>query len=434
MSYSETKITSICFYFPYYEDSGVPVLFHRLANYIANHNQEIVIYLIDYKNGSMARHLLKLPNIHLIIFKDGEKVAVPDNTILIMQAFLPYKWPYELQLKDNTRLFFWNLHPRNIVPSLLPFFSLTELPTTHWWVYRFVSLLYPVFLQRLKKYANLLFKNSAYYFMDITNYESTVKYLYLKWVDDASDFIIPIPVTLNTDFSINKELHKDNIRFCWVGRLCDFKAHILVYTINKLGDISKQHNIKITYYIIGDGSHREYIEKNINAVSNIEVVFCGTFSAYEVHNFLCKNVDVLTAMGTSALEGAQLRIPTILLDYSYKKITKDYNFRFLYETIGCDLGHQISKLDFQPKNKSLEDILSKLSNEYWLQADKTYQYYLTNHTIDSVVDKFLMQISKTTLTYSMIDKSYFKKSWALWLHDLLHPLYERIIGRTSNIL
>ncbi|MDR2407538.1 MAG: hypothetical protein LBE13_05440, partial [Bacteroidales bacterium] len=188
MSKAETKKPSICFYFPYYEDSGVSVLFHRLANYIAEHNQEIVIYLIDYENGSMARHLLKFPNIHLIIFKDGEKVVIPNNTILIMQAFLPYKWPYELQPKDDTLLFFWNLHPRNMVPSLLPFLFLTELPTTYWSVYRFVSLLYPVFLRRLRKYAELLFKNNAFYFMDITNYESTIKYLYLQQID-VSDFI-----------------------------------------------------------------------------------------------------------------------------------------------------------------------------------------------------------------------------------------------------
>jgi hypothetical protein len=429
MSHTKTKKPSICFYFPYYEDSGVPVLFHRLANYIAEHNQEILIYLIDYENGSMARHLLKLPNIHLIIFKDGEKVVVPDNTILIMQAFLPYKWPYELQPKDDTRLFFWNLHPRNMVPSLLPFLFLTDLPTTHWWVYRLVSLLYPVFLQRLRRYIGLLFKNNAFCFMDITNYESTIKYLYLQH-GNSSNFIIPIPVTLNTNIVANKELRKENIRFCWVGRLCDFKAHILVYTINKLGEFAKQNGIKIIYYIIGDGSRRGYIEKNVNVTNSIEIVFKGALPAYEVHNFLCKHVDVLTAMGTSALEGAQLHIPTILLDYSYKKIKKDYKFRFLYETEGYDLAHQISQSDFQTNNRSLQIILTKLLNEYDLHATKTYQYYLDNHTIDSVVENFLKKIFQTTFTYKMIDKVYFKKSWALWLHDILHPFYERLIGRT----
>jgi hypothetical protein len=428
MSKAEMKKPSICFYFPYYEDSGVPVVFHRLVNYIAEHNREIVIYLIDYENGSMARHLLKLPNIRLIIFNDGKKIIVPDNTILIMQAFLPYKWPYELQTKDDTRLFFWNLHPRNMVPSLLPFLFLTELPTTYWWVYRFVSLLYPLFLQRLKKYIELLFKNNAFYFMDITNYESTIKYLYLQQ-GDATNLIIPIPVTSNIGFSVDKKLQKENIRFCWVGRLCDFKAHILVYTINKLGKLAVQNGIKVTYYIIGDGSHRRYIEKNVNVVDNITIVFIGALSAYEVHDFLCNHVDVLTAMGTSALEGAQLHIPTVLLDYSYKKIKNDYKFRFLYETAGCDLGHQISKSDFQSKNKSLQIILTKLLNEYGLHASRTYQYYLDNHTIDSVAEKFLKKIFQTSLTYKMIDKVYFRKSWVLWLHDMLHPIYEKLIGR-----
>ena len=35
--------------------------------------------------------------------------------------------------------------------------------------------------------------------------------------------------------------------------------------------------------------------------------------------FLIKNVDLVMAMGTSALDGANLSIPTVLLDASYKK-------------------------------------------------------------------------------------------------------------------
>ena len=58
-------IDSLCFYFPYHEDSGVPVLFYRLANFIANDNPGIKVYLIDYENGAMARNMAKLNNLKL---------------------------------------------------------------------------------------------------------------------------------------------------------------------------------------------------------------------------------------------------------------------------------------------------------------------------------------------------------------------------------
>ena len=48
---------SLCFFFPYYEDSGVPVLFYRLANTIAVTMPNAEISVIDYENGSLALKL-----------------------------------------------------------------------------------------------------------------------------------------------------------------------------------------------------------------------------------------------------------------------------------------------------------------------------------------------------------------------------------------
>jgi hypothetical protein len=73
----------------------------------------------------------------------------------------------------------------------------------------------------------------------------------------------------------------------------------------------------------------------------------------------------------------------------------------------------------------------KIIQDYDSIAIEAYKYFLENHTIEYVANKFLEQISHTTLAYNMIDKSYFKKSWSLKIHDALHPLYEKIIGRKN---
>ena len=46
-------------------------------------------------------------------------------------------------------------------------------------------------------------------------------------------------------------------------------------------------------------------------------------------------------MGTSAIEGARLGIPTILLDYSYKSINGFYKYEFIYEKEGFSLGKKL---------------------------------------------------------------------------------------------
>jgi hypothetical protein len=421
---------SIYFYFPYHEDSGVPVLFYRMANEIVRKYAMIMVYLIDYENGAMARHLLKLPNVQLIPFMDGVKVQIPQDAVLVMQSFLPYKWPYELEPANDTKLFFWNLHPRNLVPSLMPFLFFTELPTTYWWIYRLASFFCPMFILRMKKFGHLLLNEKAIAFMDGPNYESTVKYLYLEKKDNIE--FLPVPATIsNNDRIKKKNIDIKKVCFCWVGRLCDFKSYSLVYTINKLDGVAKQLDMQIIYYIVGDGPLRKYVEDNISNNHNISVIFCGSMPHEELDDFLYKNVDILTAQGTSALEGAKLSIPTILIDASYREIKGDYMYRLLADTRNYDLGHVMTKSDFSYGNESLKEIVQTILGSYESQAEKAYLYFTRNHTIEFVVDKFLAQVSQTELTYRMINKAYFKKNWSLWLHDLLHPLYEKIIGRMS---
>ena len=132
-------MNSLCFYFPYFEDSGVPVLFYRMINSIAQANTDFEVSAIDYKNGAIARNLLLLDNIKLIEFRKGIKLSPPEGSVLIMQTFVPYYWPKELDLSANQKIFFWNLHPQNLIPSLIPIPLLRELPMNNFAVYKFMS-------------------------------------------------------------------------------------------------------------------------------------------------------------------------------------------------------------------------------------------------------------------------------------------------------
>lgn len=415
-------LKSLCFYFPYHEDSGVPVLFYRLANSIARENPSIEVYLIDYENGAMARNISQLDNITLITYKIGHKVLVPKNSVLIMQSLIPYYWAEDLKLRPNQNILFWNLHPLNLYPSLLPFPLLRELLRNNFWIYKLVSNFYqPLFIQ-LRNFVKLLLENESLVFMDKTNLDTTSKYLFLNIPKQQ---YLPVPaVHKRTDVISNKTFLENNtINIGWIGRLCDFKSYILVYTINKLSEIAYRFNNKqFVYHIVGEGPYLEYIKANIKVSSTVSVVFHGSISHEKLDSFIDTNFDILTAMGTSALEGAKLGKPTILLDFIYKKVKKDYKFRMLYDTEGFDLAHLITEYDYESNNDSLFKIMNDIILDYNLHSTRSLEYFKLNHSIETTSQLLLQKATDSKLTFSMIDPSILKKGFLLRVYNKIRKL------------
>jgi hypothetical protein len=418
----ELIMTSMCFYFPYLEDSGVPVLFYRMINSIAEANPNSELYAIDYENGAIARHILSLPNIKLIIFNKKVKVSPPKGSILIMQTFVPYYWPEELELAPDQKLFFWNLHAQNLIPSLLPISFLREWPMNNFAVYKFLSFFYNKLFHNLRAYIHLLLETDSLYFMDKPNLDYTAKYLFIN-IDEKQ--FLPVPaVSTEIKLRTNSNLLNENtVHIGWVGRLCDFKSHILIYTVNKLVEISDRFDNKsFIYHIVGDGPYLDYVKKSIKSNSRVSVIFHGSISHDKLDDFINNNFDIMTAMGTSALEGAKLHKPTVVLDCSFEKIKKDYLFRELCDTKGFDLGHLISKEDYALGNDSLFDILSSFISDYSLYSNKSEEYFKLNHSIENVRNLLIEKAVNSKLVFSMIDSSIIEKSFLLKLYNRIRKL------------
>jgi hypothetical protein len=413
---------AICFYFPYYEDSGVPVLFYRMANAIALAYPDSKLSVIDFENGVMWRNLVDSPNIEKIKFEYNTFVSPPAESVLVMQTFVPYYWPKELIVDENQKLFFWNLHPHNLIPSLLPIPFLREIPYNNPRIYHFLSLFYKNLIERLRNYTNCLIENKGLSFMDKSNLDYTSKHLFLPIIN--RDFI-PVPATSSTlKFNLNNEVILSGvIRLTWIGRLCDFKSYILVYTIKKLNEISlKFNNQKFEFNIVGDGPFEDYIRSEIKNCKSLSVIFHGAIPHNDIDNFIHTKTDIVMAMGTSALEGAKLGKPTILLDPVLKEINGDYIFRMLYDTKEFDLGHFITPDDFLQNNNSLYDILNNIITNYKIHSYKTYDYFENNHNMKNVKLLFLKKIMNSNLVYSMIDKKVFTKSPILKIYNQFRGL------------
>ncbi len=410
----------ICFYFPYHEVSGVPVLFFRMANELAVLNKLIQIYVIDYADGAMARNLISTSNIKLLSFEDGVSISPPEDAILVMQSILPYSMRPELTILPKTKLIFWNLHPDCLVPSLIPLPYLRSLQNKNFELYSLLAkTLYRSLIRNLREFTEQAIAKKALWFMDQSNLDKTRKYLF-KNISDV-DFV-PVPA-LGSKLIKSKVLpEKDTLNFTWVGRLCDFKSYILMYTIKKLSSLAFAQKKNIRFSIIGEGPFKKEIsDLNVDHEwFSLEIL--GSLKPDALDNYLLENTDVLTGMGTSALEGAKLGIPTILLDISYYPVKGDYKFRWLHESKIFDLAHDITQFDLKKGNLSLHNMLNDLHSNYQALSTKALEYFLQNHEMKIVLDKFILKVKETEMKFSDINPALLNKSLVRKTYDILRGL------------
>ncbi len=414
---SELKI---CFYFPYDEVSGVPVLFFRMANELAVLNKLIQIYVIDYADGVMARNLINSSSISLLPFKDGVSISPPEDAVLVMQSILPYSMRPELKILPNTKLIFWNLHPDCLVPSLIPLPYLRSLQNKNFEFYSLLAqTLYRSLIRNLREFTEQAIAKKALWFMDQSNLDKTLKYLFTN-ISDV-DFV-PVPALGSKLIKANAFPGKEVLNFTWVGRLCDFKAYSLIYTIKKLSSLAFAQKKPIHFTIIGEGPFKREISDLLVNHEWFSLEMLGSLKPETLDNYLLENTDVLTGMGTSALEGAKLGIPTILLDISYYPVKGDYKFRWLHETENFDLAHDLTQFDLKEGNLSLKYMLDDLHNNYQALSKKALEYFLKNHEMKIVLDKFILKVKETEMKFSDINPALLNKSIVRKTYDILRGL------------
>jgi len=259
--------------------------------------------------------------------------------------------------------------------------------------------------------------------MDGSTLQFTEKYLDIHL---ENPILIPVPSddvkeNLKRQYISNK---KNCLTFCWIGRIADFKTPILIYTIKCLSSLALKQRINIKYHIIGEGPDESRLQKmNVNN-DYFNVVFEGVISGRELDLFLLNHIDVLTAMGTSALEGAKLGIPTILLDASYGTIKGNYKFKWLFEAKSYSLADFINEKHILHENGNLDTIIEQIRNNYLVLSDKTFNYYYKNHSISVVAKLFLTAIQNASFYYCDFSKDILSKGFIRRCYEF----YKKIRG------
>lgn len=346
---------------------------------------EHTVYIGDYTDGYMVSHN-KNAKVHELRLAEHRPLNIPEDSVIVFQTLPPWYISDELEMPDDTKILFWNLHPYN----LLMYFKQKRKDQPFY--YRIGS---PYVQYLMKKFLSVLLQHDGIVFMDGENRKSAETILHKRI---ESPHYVPVAAD-----SPNKVLFHYNSSFAWLGRLADFKVSILAETIARVSEYSTKEKHQIMFYVFGDGPDRKLIEQLANKFENdyFKLIFRGEIGYAEIERCLSSTASLLFAMGASALEGARIGIPTVLLDFSYQALKKTYKYNYIFETKDYTLGKEIDGLGYEEGSRSMHDVINELRNEdrYQEISSRCYQYYREHHDVNVVSQKLIEAIDRCNLRY-----------------------------------
>ena len=391
--------TNLYFFFPYCGVGGVSVLFLRLATYLSNINLYNV-FLIDYKDGYMAKNYDESSSVKFVVYSRTTNIKFEDNDVVIFQSMPLWGMPPNLFFSDSTKLIYWNLHPYNMfgyASSISKYFKNKFVQKLL--IFGFRYLIYPNDRKAIKVFD----KKKSIFFMDEENYTKTRELLDLNI---SIPSYLPLIIDDIENIKENYIPNDQKLNCIWMGRIADFKVHILLYTLKKLNVMATEYKKEIVFTIVGNGKYLDYLLEEIKTLKNIKIKYIDYVNPNNLKEFL-KVFDIGFAMGTAALDFAKFGLPTVLLDFAYEEIKKEYKFDWLYNTKNFTLGREIDSKMCEYRNKSLENIITSLSKDYVAVSIKSFNYVNDNFKIESNVNKFLKLMEESDLVYSDLSIKYF---------------------------
>lgn len=404
----EAFAKNIIFFRPSRIVGGCEYLFIRLAKHIAENYGYSVKY-IDYKDG-FARKQLEHSRISFIDYVENERINLNSSGYLITNLGSIYSLYKSVNVPDSIKLFLWNVY---VYDCLLPMpflgYFISRFNPKLREVKKFINFLYKSDINKVKQTINTLSENNAIVYMDQPNFETTQFCLNLT---EESPKLLQIPAMDSEVKSKTGPADSETINIGWLGRLANFKVYSLLNVIENADKYAQENNKKVRLHIIGKGPRAELIEA-YSPKKNLELVFLGTMIGEELDSYLANKIDVLFAMGTSCLEGARLRIPSVVIDFSYGPFPSTYRYNWLYETEGFGLGRDIQEMA-GPNKHSFDEIIQTSYNNKHTVGEQCYRYFKKNHSIDSVAQKLVDYLTHTSMTMTDLSKTGIFKFYDRW--------------------
>lgn len=412
-----TTKKSIIFFFPYYDVSGVPVLFIRFAKALSKLNYQVSV--VDFEGGYMHSKIKNDASINFIQFQKQELFKFEKNSTIILQSILPNTLPKNLIFDNSNKLIFWSLYQANFIPTIIPIDRIRNFQyTSPQFFSLFKKYIIKNYIKDLSQLVNKLHAKNGLIFMSFDVYNFTKKFLDLNFKNPQL-----MPVCIDGFEKIQKTNVKKNsmdIKILWIGRLGDFKIHILNYLIKCLNNSSHLNQYKIILDIVGTGRYK--FKKPKNQHPNFSILQHKNVNHIQVKEYLF-NTDICASMGTSAIESARYGIPTICLDFYYSEIRFNYKFKWLYQNNKYDLGSLIDSSQYSGDSSELDLRLNELINNYKIISNKTFDYFNINHNIKNHISTFEHYINNSNFKFSDFNPDILKKSMFRKFYESFRKLF-----------
>lgn len=349
-------------------------LYYRIAAYIAE-NYKYRVYCINNSNPELQKKYLNssiifcnITSENLNNFNDAVFITAYNQLFFLLE---------EIHTLKNARILLLFLHPQLIKWMKLQTFR---------------------GFYNERKALNYIIKKNAYGFMDEANKlaaEAVVgEKLPARFFPVVAEKFTNCPITEKE----SDNLKKDELNIAWLGRLDKDKIFSLInFTDNVCAYFN---NLKINLHLIGDGNGLGVLSKEAVNYSNVTFIYNSFIYGEKRDAYLKKNVDLVVAMGISALDSALLGLPTVLPIVSSSRF-RDDKFLYIYETTNYCLG--FSEKDFLNTEYARKSIKVIIEDIYFKGqkkeiGQKCYNYVIDEFSIENHVDEMLSLINGTKLT------------------------------------
>lgn len=362
-------LNKVVFYFPWKEVSGGPYYLGDLANRLAE-NGNYEVYYVDYEN-TFADDFINYNIIKKIIYDEPFDFDFHEPVILVTPIYCAPNVP---KLTQDSKILFVNWHNYSIHALLN--------------IWRINSKELQAFLRMVYQTNSVMFLDKAHW--DVQN----------MWIEPNGGYKFNenyVPLTIKIDKSYKFTPKHDNcLKLSVLGRLSKDKVYSLLNLIENINEYSSP--VPIILQIIGDGNERSLLE-NVTA-DNTKIVMLGTLVGDALKEHLAFSTDILFAMGRSALEGASLGVPTVIMPHNEKPFHKNA-YVFIQDTKGYSLGWYDTQLDtLIVKTHKLNEILDLILDFDTRKrlGESALEYCKIYHS--SNIECFINSLSTTELSYN----------------------------------
>ena len=299
------------------------------------------------------------PAPHLVEIRKA--ALAPGDTLLLPnpQDAIRLRWP-------NPKVLYWNVYPETLLLGYTP-------PVR--WMNRFLK---GWMIDRLAAERSLCFMDNIGLRWTRQKFAATIpEPIYLP---------IPIPTVEVSSFVPRKRTIQEPLRISYLGRAVDWKVLPCAYFLERA---ARHRPVEAHIFTDSAEDFRRLWPAGLVA-PRAQVTYHEHVHVTRLREMLLTVSDLHAAMGTSALEGARLGLPTVVVEaFTEPAFAEVAKYRWLYEGECFFLGAIISAENPTSNGREIAELIQELERDPLSISQSCFSYSKANHDLAAVCARFV---------------------------------------------